>query len=201
MPNTLSNVTGDIRRIHADVPVPVAAEGVTLFLSSHESTMAQIDLAEVRVRRPLGRRVLSLAVLDRSGIAESTGREAPMVRLRIPLGGSAIIGRGRLDLPLLHSEIMSESHVTLSYLRTEAGDVLSIHDNDSANGSHLSEEGEASWEERRKVITTEAIDSASLGEGYNELHEYHPSDYEALFDGSRRYADTQEIRPESHASF
>lgn len=155
MANTHSNLTGDIRRIHATFPVAEAAEGLSLSLSSQESSLAQVDLANITVRRSLGRKVMILDVIDRSGFAELSGEETAIQRLKIPLGHTAIIGRDRLGLPLLESEIVSEEHLTLGYVHTATGDGLTIHDNKSTNGSHLINETEKTWQERTFEISND----------------------------------------------
>jgi hypothetical protein len=155
--NTQSNLTGNIRHIHATVPVAEAVEGLSLSLSSQEGNLAQVDLANIAVRRSFGRKVLRMEVIDRSGFAEIRGEPVAMQRIRIPLGHSAIIGRNQLGLPLLESEIISEEHVTLTYTRGKDGDNLSIHDNVSANGSHIIDAQEETWQERSHEISGEEM--------------------------------------------
>ena len=148
MPNTHPNHTGHVERIHATIPVAEAQETISVSLSSQESSLAHIDLEHITTRRHLGRRVLELDIIDRSGFAELRGDNAAVERLRIPLGHTAIVGRNRLSLPLLESEIISEEHLTLGYIRTENGDGLTIHDNRSTHGSHFIHESEKTWQER-----------------------------------------------------
>lgn len=155
MSNTYSNHTGYVERIHTTIPVRDTTETISLSLSSQESSLAQIDLEHLTIRRHLGRRVLELDVVDRSGFAEIRGDDAAVQRLRIPLGHTAIIGRDRLDLPLLESEIISEEHLTLGYVHTDTGDSLTIHDNSSANGSHLIGKDEKTWQERTFEISND----------------------------------------------
>lgn len=156
MSNTYPNHTGNVERIHATIPVAEAADTVSISLSSQESSLAHIDIEHLTARRHLGRRVLELDLIDRSGFAELRGESAATQRLRIPLGHTAIIGRHRLDLPLLESEIISEEHLTLGYVRTDTGDTLMIHDNNSANGSHLIGDDEKSWQERTFEMSSDA---------------------------------------------
>lgn len=183
MANTHSNLTGDIRRIHATFPVAETAEGLSLSLSSQESSLAQVDLANITVRRSLGRKVMLLDVIDRSGFAELSGEETPTRRLKIPLGHTAIIGRDRLGLPLLKSEIVSEEHLTLGYVRTTTGDSLTIHDNNSTNGSHLIGETEQTWQERTFEISNDTDAEyhdpvVPTGEAWDWLHD--PTNTQAL---------------------
>ncbi len=155
MPNTYSNHTGYVERIHATIPVHETADTISVSLSSQESSLAHIDLERLTVRRHLGRKVLEVDVVDRSGFAELRGDDAAVQRLRIPLGHTAIIGRNQIELPLLESEIISEEHLVLGYIRTDAGDSLTIHDNSSANGSHLIGKSEKSWQERTFEISND----------------------------------------------
>lgn len=155
MSNTHPNHTGHIERIHATIPVAETNETISVSLSSQESSLAHIDLEHITTRRRLGRRVLELDIIDRSGFAELRGENAAVQRLRIPLGHTAIVGRNRLDLPLLESEIISEEHLTLGYVRTEAGDSLTIHDNRSTHGSHFIRESEKTWQERTFEVSAD----------------------------------------------
>lgn len=175
MGNTHSNLTGDLRRIHATFPVAEAAEGLSLSLSSQEGNLAQVGLQGIAVRRRFGRKVLSIDIVDRSGFAELRGEAAATSRLAIPLGHTAVIGRNLLDLPLLESETVSEEHITLTYIRTKDGDSLSIHDNASINGSHIIGSKEQTWQER--------LDEISNNDPGIEHHDpdINPADYDWLY--------------------
>lgn len=156
MANTESNITGHIERIHADIPLPVLQEGLSLNLSSHEHTIARLDIENARITRILGRSVLTLDLVDASGIAELQDREAPRRHLRLHLGRSAIIGRGQTDLPVLESPVITEpNHLTLSYIQIDGKDRLSIHDNSSTNGSHLTTTSESTWSEKIQELSQE----------------------------------------------
>ena len=177
MSNTHPNHTGYVERIHATIPVAKTNEAISVSLSSQESSLAHIDLEHITARRRIGRRVLELDIVDRSGFAELRGEDAAVQRLRIPLGHTAIIGRNRLDLPLLESEIISEEHLTLGYARTEAGDSLTIHDNHSTHGSHFIGETEKTWQERTTEVSADAEpDSVHTDTAVDEV------DWEWLFD-------------------
>ena len=156
MANTHSNLTGDIRRIHETFPVSDIAEGVWTVLSSKEGHISQIDIVPVKVRRHFGRRALTLNLIDRSGLAEFDGT-ASAVRIRLPLGHTAVVGRDSHSLPLLQSELtFSENHLNLTYTRQNGTDTLEIHDYESFNGSHIVDETESTWQERLEEVSSEA---------------------------------------------
>lgn len=179
MSNTHPNHTGYVERIHATIPVAETTETISVSLSSQESSLAHIDLEHMSVRRHLGRRVLELDIIDRSGFAELRGEDAAMQRLRIPLGHTAIVGRNRLDLPLLESEIISEEHLTLGYVRTEAGDSLTIHDNRSTHGSHFIGESEKTWQERTFEVSHDTDDHQHVDTAVDDV------DWDWLFDATK----------------
>lgn len=137
MPNTQSNLTG-YRKLHETYLVSDLSDGLNLALSSENDSIAQIGIENVVVRRRFGRRVLHLDVVDRTAFAELHGKPQARQQLKIKLGHTATIGRDKLDLPLLRSQLtISEDHLQLAYIVTENGDSLSVHDYDSINGSHL----------------------------------------------------------------
>jgi hypothetical protein len=101
-------------------------------------------------------------------------------RLRIPLGHTAVIGRNRLELPLLESEIISEEHLVLGYIRTDGGDSLTIHDNRSANGSHLIGDTEQTWQERTIEMSNDTDDHSHTDTTVDDI------DWEWLYDADKQ---------------
>jgi hypothetical protein len=178
--NTYPNHTGYVERIHATLPVAETIETVSISLSSQESSLAHIDLENITSRRRLGRRVLELDVVDRSGFAEIRGNDAAVQRLRIPLGHTAVIGRNRMELPLLESEIISEEHLVLGYVRTDGSDSLTIHDNRSANGSHLIGDTEKTWQERTIEMSNDTDDHPHVDTTVDDV------DWEWLYDADKQ---------------
>lgn len=176
MSNTYPNHTGYVERIHTTLPVTENSETVSISLSSQESSLAHIDLEHIKARRRLGKRVLELDIVDRSGFAEIRGNDAAVQRLRIPLGHTAVIGRNQLDLPLLESEIISSEHLVLGYVRTENGDSLTIHDYQSANGSHLIGDKEMTWQERTIELSHDTDENPHVDAVIDEV------DWEWLYD-------------------
>lgn len=185
MANTESNLTGSIERIHADIPLPVLQEGLSLNLSSHEHALARIDIENARITRTLGRRVLEFDLVDGSGIAEIHDQKAARQSMRLHLGRSAVIGRGNPHLPILDSTVISEpEHLVLSYVQIEGKDRLSIHDNSSLNGSHLTTTAESTWSEKIKELSQESdapqhyddnVDVTSYDWLFSDTYERYPA--------------------------
>ncbi|MEO5499415.1 MAG: hypothetical protein ABIR46_02875 [Candidatus Saccharimonadales bacterium] len=150
MANTESHVTGFVDRIHTSLLLTDTHDAVRIGLSSQEKTLAQIELRDFEIRRSLGRKVLHLQILDLSGMPEHLGRDNTN-HLKVHLGHTVLLGRGRLNLPVFESESVSENHVELSFGQGEDGYQLSINDYKSANGSHLVDPlVESTWEDKRR---------------------------------------------------
>jgi hypothetical protein len=138
VPNTLSNINPEqTRHIHEVVDLANPPDAIPLSLSSARDNYAQLDLANFSIEAA----GLSLDVVDRTATAE-IHEVKTRERLTIPLGQSAILGRGLFALPVFEGLYISRRHLILSHHAVEGRPILDILDPGSMNGSHILDDKE-----------------------------------------------------------
>lgn len=148
MPHTYEMPTSYIARVNLAVdPNELVDTSLHIALSQTPNAIGQIELTDWLARpskRALGRRVLEVTVFDNSGTeAFEESRQRPSTKLRIPLGTTAILGRSHsFGLPSLEADPTSEQHVFIGFSHTDDGELVTVIDPRSTNGSHIISETE-----------------------------------------------------------
>lgn len=148
MPHTYEIPTSYIARVNLAVdPNELTDASLHIALSQTRNAIGQIELTDWLARpskRALGRRVLEVTLFDNAGTeAFEEGQQRPSAKLRIPLGTTAILGRSHsFGLPSLEAEPTSEQHVFISFSHTDHGELVTVIDPHSTNGSHIISDAE-----------------------------------------------------------
>lgn len=176
MPHTYEIPTSYIARVNLAVaPSELTDSSLHIALSQTRNAIGQIELTDWLARpskRALGRRVLEVTVFDNSGSEVfEVDNQRPSTRLRIPLGTMAVLGRSQsYGLPSLEAEPTSERHLFIGFAHTNDGELITVHDPLSTNGSHVISETELyDLQHHQDELTA---NEQSLADGVDPSHEW-----------------------------